>query len=257
MAQGMACIRSLQRWDADAHIAVLALDQRAHNLIPRSPGVFVELRPTAGAESIWRLTPGLILRAMGILRAKAIAYVDADMFAFAPLDAVWRECLQCDVAIVPHRWTPRHRDRLRDNGRYNVGWLTVTNNHGGTSTMSRWERYCHDWKPTKHEPRFMDQRFFDFGPNLGEVWHDVQHLGVNLAPYNQEQYEYVHGPRGLSISDGLRCDPLVLYHFHEWRCQRTEFAINVTRTGYHLHPDVERYVYPAYEKEACRYALQS
>ena len=257
MAQGMACIRSLQRWDNDAWIAVLALDKRAYDAIPRGPGIRVVLQETAGAENIWRLTPGWIRRAMDLLNAPAIAYVDADMYAFSPLAPVWEECLQEPVAIVPHRWTPKYAERLRPNGKYNVGWLTVRNTGEGVQMLERWERYCRNWKPTPEQSRFMDQRFFDDPPVNHDAWHIVENLGVNLAPYNQEQYEYTHGPNGLGVSDGMRCDRLALYHFHEWRCKRgPNDAVTVLRhTGYQLAPAVAEYVYPQYEREAMQYAI--
>lgn len=248
-AQGMALLRSLQRWDAHCHVAVLALDKRAFELIPRGPGITVELRETQGAENIWRLTPWWIRRA-GKLLGYPITYLDADMYAFGPVVPVVQEYIGSDwIALPRHRWTAKYKDRLEKNGKYNVGCVVC--GLYSADDLTEWENWCAKWKPAGAQPRFMDQLFFDEYRAT-----PIHSLGVNLAPYNQQQYTYAQDGHKITVSDGTRTDRFILYHFHEWRCKRDERGkLTVTRTGYPLHPFVEQVIYPAYEQESLQYAL--
>lgn len=252
MAHGMACLASLQRWDTSAHIAVLALDKRAYELIPRGPVVTVELRETQGAENIWKLTPWWMLRALEIHGGGPLAYVDADMYAMGPLRQAWEECWYASMSVVPHRWTAKYRERLEKNGKYNVGWLAIDGCAESEHMLESWEKWCKEWQPTADNPRFMDQLWID----TAERVRPCHSLGVNLAPYNQEQYTYATDGHAITVSDGTRTDRLILYHFHEWRAKRgANGKLDVHRTGYPLHPFVASEIYPRYEQEALQYAL--
>ena len=76
--------------------------------------------------------------------------------------------------------------------------------------------------------------------------HIVQHLGANLAPWNQEQYDYDWDGEHLFVN-GHR---LLFYHFHEFR--HTNDGRVLKRTGYKLHPVVVDRVYRVYEAEIAR-----
>jgi len=247
--QGLAMLHSLRRHDPGAEVLVWALDAGALAAVERHapPGVTVELHPTAGAENIWRLTPGLVLAAMD--RWPEVAYVDADIYWFASPQPLYDEAGDATAAIIPHRWAPEHAARLRPNGVYNVGWVWFNGDVAADLAMV-WQWQCDHWRPAGDWRRFMDQPFLDLWPHFGA--HVIQHLGANLAPYNQARYN------GYTDTDGVRCveDPLddlsigaiLFYHFHEWRWWMVaERECRFARGGYPLQPWVVRECYEPYE----------
>lgn len=97
-----------------------------------------------------------------------------------------------------------------------------------------------------------DQGYLNDWP---EKWnaYSIYNLGVNLAPWNQEQYEYFIMDESfrrnrLMVSDRRRQDELILYHFHG-------FEGIGNRTGYKLHPMVAEHVYVPYEGEYSKWMI--
>ena len=170
----------------------------------------------------------------------SIAYIDADCFLFADLAPLYDEVGDAPVAIIPHRWTPKHADRLRSAGIYNVSWVYF--NRSGLQCLIDWRADCLEWCywEVKPDGRFADQGYLNDWPQRYGA-HVVQHLGANLAPWNQEQYTYEVNGTGLMISDGKRTDPLLFYHFHGYQNAQM-------RTGYTLHPAVMEHIYKPYEE---------
>ena len=69
----------------------------------------------------------------------------------------------------------------------------------------------------------------------------VEHLGVNLAPWNQGRYAYSKRDGDIFVND----DCLIWYHFHQG-----------LGTRYPLHPFVEEHVYGRYGAALARAELQ-
>ena len=114
--------------------------------------------------------------------------------------------------------------------------------------MREWKSQCLDLCQSSNlGGNFADQGYWDeLVPKYGV--HVVQHLGVNLAPWNVEQYEFALDDATRSRvyvidrdSQGRisRIDPLLLYHFHEWKPGR--------RTNYPVPVSVGNWIYEPYE----------
>lgn len=174
-------------------------------------------------------------------------YLDADCGWFADPVYALMHTWAANVGITPHRWTPRHAERLRPNGYYNVGYVLFRNNEVGRHVLGTWAQQVREWCYNRYEPgRFADQAYLNAWPELYEgVW-SIRHLGVNLAPWNQEQYQYGHFPDDkLAIYDEEKDVwwPLVLYHFHELR-QRPDGSWHYT--NYPVREEVKTHVYEPY-----------
>ena len=100
---------------------------------------------------------------------------------------------------------------------------------------------------------FGDQGYLDTWEDLFHA-HALQHTGVNLAPWNQEQYEYAFDRHLYVVSHSdaqrtnvTRIDPLLLYHFHELKTD----GIRVNFGGYanYLKREVIEHVYNPYIKQ--------
>lgn len=254
MKKGLALIESIRRHLPDFALCVLAIDEAVYHHFQRNrqdniivislndaeTGDLLAVKPIRSPiEYIWTLTPHLTRFAYDLLDVGNIAYMDADCFLFADLAPLYDEVGNAPVAIIPHRWTPKHADRLRSAGIYNVGWVYFSRD--GLQCLEDWRDKCIEWCywEVKADGRFADQGYLN---SWDTQWgaHVVQQLGANLAPWNQEQYTYRVNGTDLIISDGKRADPLLFYHFHG-------FDGVHNRTGYTLHPMVAEHVYREYE----------
>lgn len=252
--KGLALIESLRRHVPNFALCVLALDDWVYEYLAQNKrhGVVVislaEIESTElikakcdrkWIEYIWTLTPYLTRFAFDLLEADSIAYIDADCFLFNDLAPLYDEVGAASCAIIPHRWTPLHANRLRTAGIYNVGWVYFSKD--GLQCLEDWRDNCLEWCywRVENDGRFADQGYLNDWPTRYGA-HVVQTLGAGLAPWNQEQYIYSMNGRGLMISDGKRTDPLLFYHFHGYRSPQE-------RTGYALHPMVAEHVYKSYE----------
>ena len=252
--KGLALIKSLQLHVRDFALCVLALDEWTFSYFEqhRQPGVVAfslpeietdELLKVKGqrkwVEYIWTLTPVWTRLCFEFMEVDSLAYIDADCFVFHDLAPLYDEVKGTPVAIIPHRWTPKHADRLRGAGIYNVGWVYFS--QAGIKCLDDWRTDCLDWCywQVEKDGRFADQGYLNDWPAQYGA-HVVQHLGANLAPWNQEQYSYSVNGRGLMISNGKRTDPLLFYHFHS-------FSQDGRRSGYQLNPAIQQHVYKPYE----------
>jgi lipopolysaccharide biosynthesis glycosyltransferase len=258
MRKGLALIESLRRHVPDFALCILALDSQVYDYFEQHKQrgvVVVSLKEVETwelieakhdrkwVEYIWTLTPHLTRFCFDLLDTDSVAYIDADCFLFGPLSQLYDEVGGASCAIIPHRWTPYQANRLRSAGIYNVSWVYF--NRQGLHCLEDWREKCIEWCYWRVEAdgRFADQGYLNDWPTRHNA-HVVQHLGANLAPWNQEQYTYQVNGSGLTISDSKRTDPLLFYHFHGYRSPQE-------RTGYPLHPMVAKHVYEPYEAALC------
>lgn len=264
LAQGMALLRSVAEWHEDFAMYVLALDERAFactraradarvrtmRVVDLENELLRRLKAERSrAEYCWTLTPFLMGTLLNDFNLPHLAYLDADCFLFHPLDALYNEVDRAEIAIVPHRFPQRLQWRAAENGTYNVSWVYLRNGERAQRCAAEWSQQCADWcaQRTEHDAqgrlRFGDQGYLDeWVPKYGA--HVVQHLGANLAPWNQEQYSYrdVHT---FQVSDGKRTDDLLFYHFHGHRFESSTQSFQ--RGGYRIVPHVLHHVYRPYE----------
>lgn len=213
-------------------------------------------------EYCWTLTPSVVYYVLCQHQPDELAYIDADTFFFSSPRPLYNEVrsANAEIAIIPHRFAPEHQNK-NANGKYNVALVYFRNTPIARKCLERWRDQCNAWCYARAEgDRFGDQKYLDDWQKFYGAY-EVKHLGANLAPWNQLQYEYEYDD-GLYIIDAARLDvgygainridPLLFYHFHEFTMnERGE----VRRTNWQLHADVARYVYPPYE-QAIRAARQ-
>lgn len=278
LLKGLALLRSIDQHIPRWHLYVLALDDETFDIIGALAATTYRGRVTVARlkliesrellalragrswkEYIWTLTPFWLDYVFNRYEPPDLAYIDADCYFFGGVDLLYASLYptiggpRASVGITPHRWTPRHADRLRPNGIYNVGWVYVADDHIGRRCLDEWRDACAHWRPTPSQPVFSDQVFLDDWPyRYGAAI--IYSYGANLAPWNQEQYTYeIGGDGGLWMhahisDDRVSSARLIFYHFHEMRFTETGRNItNIYRTGYPLHPIVSQQVYAPYE----------
>lgn len=270
LAQGLALLASLRQHHPEAPVYVLALDDVVERKLTGDIHVYGlgevagkdyhrAARGRDGAERAWTLTPywmnWLLERAAG----EELMYLDADSFLFRSLEPALVEYRQASVGIVPHRFPPRLQWREAHNGIYNVNAVYLKNDETGRACAELWRDQCLKWCYRKTQRTaegfllFGDQGYLDGWQPLFNA-HALEHTGVNLAPWNQEQYGYTYDRHlyVLSHSDPeqvnvTRIDPLLMYHFHELKVEGDRVSFG----GYvpHLKKEVVERVYNPYVEQ--------
>lgn len=262
LPKGIATIESLLEHEPDAEIAVVCDDDVTHDVLHawfdgriRTVHLFdiesafddlVDVRRSrTWVEYLWTLTPIIMSYALDAFSWNSVAYIDADMYFFDSLDELYVEIVG-GCAVIPHRWTPKHAQRLRPNGIYNVAWVYADRTK--CDFLQEWSCLVKDWcgaSATSNGKGVGEQGYLD---DLQPKYkcHIAQHLGANLAPWNQEQYDYFWDGKCLYVNG----HKLLFYHFHEFK--HTKDGHVLRRTGYNLHPMVIERVYSVYETELAR-----
>lgn len=164
-------------------------------------------------EYLWTCTSTIILR---ILQRNPhidiISYLDADLYFFSDVEPVFSELGDASVAIHEHRFPP-NLTFLQENGVFNVGWLTFRNDEKGLAVLRWWRDRCLEWCYARQEDGKMgDQGYLNDWPQRFDGVHVIRHLGVGVAPWNQEQYKFSAND-ACPYVDGA---PVVFYHFHSF-----------------------------------------
>lgn len=289
--KGLALHASLvKHHGTDFDLFVLALDDETFEAVEWLPRVWAtrlafledEYTPTRELKAIkqtrslleyyWTLTPFFTAFSLQMSHTGDIAYIDADCFLFHPLDSLYREVRKANIAIIPHRFSPEQERTHGINGTYNVGWVYFKQHATAQACLAEWTAQCAEWCYQKSERgpngkvRFGDQAYLNDWTSRYNS-HVVQHLGANLAPWNQANYEYEIGAGArkdeakkmyvIERGDGggvKRIDPLLFYHFHAHTFTSVRSAGVFGRGGYPLHKDVVKHVYEPYE--SCLRAIQ-
>lgn len=280
LAKGLALLRSLYQHEPRFGIFVLALDdaaalavndlrieykERAHYLQAAdeqkvylcrlyeflTDDLAACLAQRNAAERAWTLAPQLVHYLLNVSNEGAqlphLTYVDADSFLFGPLAPVYHELKQAhaEIGIVPHRFPPHLLWRQESNGVYNVNFVFFRNTERARACAYDWAQKTFHWcyQRVEHDTEgrllFGDQGYLDTWPFEYGAY-SIEHLGVNLAPWNQLQYQYTF-EENLYIKHAGRFDRVLLYHFHEFDSTRMK------RGGYELHPMVIEHLYKEYE----------
>jgi len=261
LPKGLAMLRSLLRHNPDSEIYVVCCDDRTmdvvmdedrNHVVPISLAVVekydkalaVSKTNRTWVEYLWTLTPTVMLWAIDNICSMLapIAYVDADLYFFASLDPLYTEVGNAVAAVIPHRWTPRHAVRLKPNGIYNVSWTYAQNSFAAMRFLTEWRNLCIDWCYSSGEHGVGEQGHLDQLVPKYKI-HEVKHLGANLAPWSQEQYQYWKEGNNLIIDNYQ----LLFYHFHEFK--HLENGTVIQRTGYSLNEAVVSHIYLPYENE--------
>lgn len=231
LAQGLALWRSLARHDARAVLWVLALDDRAAevlrglgdarlrviplaDVLAADPELAAAQRERPRNEFIFTLTPCLVRHIWRAHpEAERIGYLDADLYFFADPAPIWDGLGTGSVLVVAHRFPAWHDDAAL-YGRFNVGVLLFRADDNGRACIEWWRARClESCAMTADGVHYGDQKYLDEWPRLFAGVVELTHPGVNLAPWNWARFRF-------DLTDGnVRVDgaALVLFHFAQFR----------------------------------------
>ena len=164
---------------------------------------------------------------------KVLTYLDADLFFFADPRFLLDQMEGFSTLIVPHNYSPRNARLTKITGIYNVGWLSFRRDADGLACLQWWRERCLE-SCARTGGYCGDQMYLDAFP---ERFHRVlisRHPGVNVAPWNLDNYQFSVGHDRKPRVDG---EPIVFFHFSElrrvtsflWRAPYSNFGAPVTR----------------------------
>lgn len=205
LIQGLAMWRSLAARDQDSVLWVLALDDRAADVLREIGGTWLrvvrleeieagdeELRAAKAnrskAEYYFTLSPcwplWLLRRRTDIER---VTYLDADLFFFGNPGAMFEEMDRAgaSVMITRHRF-PSWLKHYEKHGVFNVGVLSFRRDEAGFGCLEEWRRQCLEWCHDRlEESRYADQKYLEAWPEkMGKGLLVLEDPAVNAAPWN-------------------------------------------------------------------------
>lgn len=131
-----------------------------------------------------------------------IAYIDADIYFYAPPDEIYRELASGSILIIPHSYSPGEKHREKTSGIYNVGMMIFRNDANALAALRWWKDRVIEWCYARYEDgRFGDQLYLNDWPTRFPGVHVLENRGANVASWNIEAYDRARFP-------------LIFYHFH-------------------------------------------
>jgi hypothetical protein len=220
LPQGLALHRSLQKLMEDFRLWVICVDEGASCAVTAMSDVTIEAisaadfedetlrdlrRQRTVGEYCWTLTP--IAPKVVFEREPAatrVTYLDADMYALAPLAPIFDEFERSgrSVLITEHAYAPEH-DMAAISGRFCVQFVTFVRDDSEV-VRQWWEDRCIEWCFNRAvEGRFGDQMYLDDWPErFPDHVHVLERRSAMLAPWNATRFP---------LSEAI------LYHFHQLR----------------------------------------
>jgi len=164
-------------------------------------------------EFYFSVTPGLCLYVMQEYKGVDILlYLDADVYLFNDLEIVYNEIGDASITMCSHR-LPWYISLFSKNyGIYNVGVNAFRNDQEGLKCIEDWFNDCIMWKSGQKGyplPFFSDQIWLDKWPQKYNNIRIIDHIGINVAPWNAIQYKFSKRDQRYFINNM----PLVIYHF--------------------------------------------
>jgi len=228
LPRGMALIDSLEKNCDDFILYILALDddvvayfkqlnkKNIQIITLEEYSIYFSIdtsRYKNKKEFYFSLTPAICLYIMrNYKRVDLLLYLDADVYLFNNIEILYKEIDNASIAICSHR-LPWYINLVSKNyGIYNVGVNAFRNDKEGIECLEQWYKDCTEWTPNQKDyplSFFSDQIWLDQWPKKYKNIKILEHIGINVAPWNAIQYKF-------SNQNGIFCvddKPLVIYHF--------------------------------------------
>lgn len=260
LLKGLALYASLMRHNPEACLWILPMDIYTENILKELnlPNVslislsefedkeLLQIKKTRNpVEYYWTCTPSLPLYLLNNVRnLEKVVYVDSDMMFFSEASPVLWELGEKSIFIVEHKFVSDQKHRVNTSGRFNVGILAFKRDSEGLSCLKRWREQCIDWCYFKEEEGKMgDQVYLNEWPKLYKNLVISKSLGINVAPWNEFQYDITNDGKDIYINSVK----LICYHFHQFKIvDREHFILS---RGYELSSAAKQNIYTPYIQE--------
>jgi hypothetical protein len=265
LSRGIALHASMRRHCRPFRLWVLCLTQSCYELLSRlelpdtiplrlddlekhDRALAAVRRNRSTIEYYFTITPALMTWLLEIHpEIDVLTYLDSDLFFFHSPDFLIDEFTGYSCLIVPHRFS-RRNDALKKFGIYNVGWISFRRDSDGLACLGWWRQSCIEWcRDFVEENRFADQKYLDHFPERFGRVQIAQHPGVNLAPWNLDNYTLSLSHDNVPEVDNV---PVIFFHFHALRpIAPFLWHTSHARYGAPLDRHVRSWIYAPYLRE--------
>ena len=229
LTRGLALYQSLRQHGPGYELHVLCMDEEAWTVLDSLglEGMRVVKLETVMNERLRRASGDRTMQELSwtcksffmrwLLRQNPdiglLSFADSDLFFYSDPDLALEELGSGSVGITGHRYPARldpGPETPSPYGTYNSGWVCIRRDARGLACLEDWTNRCLDWCYKRVEDgKCGDQKYLDDWPQRFEGVVVLEHKGVNLAPWNVENYD-VSSRKGQVMVDG---DPVIFYHF--------------------------------------------
>lgn len=174
------------------------------------------VKPTRTAgEYCWTITPSLPLFLLKKHQdLKEITYLDADLAFFSIPKPLFDEFGDDSILIIEHRFYKDIDQHIKENGKYNVQFLTFRNDKNSLECLGWWRKQCLNWCYNRHENGLIgDQAYLNDWVTRFKCVHELQYIGGGLAPWNIFNYRISKKGKNIFVNDAQ----LIFYHYHAFR----------------------------------------
>jgi hypothetical protein len=228
LPRGLALYNSIKKFHSDFRFYVLAFDSETYDylrnlndsrIVPVSFQTYNSFFNTSienyedRKQYYFSATPNICIYLLNKYSdIDILLYLDADVYLFNSLEPLYNEFGNSSIGICPHRLHPIVKRLTKNHGIYNVGVNLFRNNLVGKKCLNDWKQECESWykgKPGYNLNYFSDQIFLDKWPEKYSEVKVIQHIGIDVAPWNAANYKFRKENNILYVNDF----PVIIYHF--------------------------------------------
>jgi hypothetical protein len=228
--KGLTTYRSLSEVCRNFMLWILCFDQTTYRLLSQMNLKNVELisldefedddlkkakENRTLVEYFWTCTPALPLHILKKCpQLTMITYIDADLYFYSDPQPIFDELGDRSILLIEHRYAPNVEHQTKNNGIYNVQFMTFRNNETGLRALQWWRQRCIEWCYNRSEDGKMgDQKYLDDWPQRFPDSCILQNKGAGLAPWNIMRYDLKRVAGKMFVDS----DELIFYHFHSFQ----------------------------------------
>jgi len=232
LPRGLALYYSIKRYHDDFDFFVLAFDSQTYkylrnlnenHLHPVSVEEYDNYFKTSASkfedkkQYYFSATPNICLYLLEKNpEIDVLLYLDADVYLFNSLNALYSEFGDYSIGFCPHRVNPLLRVIVKHYGKYNVGVNLFRNSETGVKCLRDWKEECDSWyqdKPGYPLKFFSDQIFLDSWLQKYSGVKLITNIGINVCYWNASNYTFSKLSDQYYVNDKV----LIIFHFSSLR----------------------------------------
>lgn len=208
----------------------------------------------SATEYMWTLTPTVIRYIYNSFPSyDHITYIDADLYFWGSESEILKELGDNKVLIHGHDFPPRF-EHLAAHGIYNVGLISFARCNTSAKILGWWRERCIEWCYKRVEDgKFGDQGYLNQWPEIFEGIRVNQNIGIGVAPWNHENYNFSQTEAGVPLVNGQK---VVFFHYHGIRLISDGVILPCDQAVYDIVPPVYQCAYLPYLHSLARSELK-
>lgn len=238
LSRGLALFESLQQFDDDIELYVVAMDDIAKDklvseniknmvVIPisdiekRNPKLLWAKGNRSSVEYCWTCTPCAIYHILNHYDCDTCTYLDSDIYFYKNPNHVLEKIKDYSTMLVPHLYSKKETRREELCGKYCVEFVPFKKEKRSMEILKHWTEQCLEWCYDKFEDgRFGDQKYLEEWENWDDVYISRDH-GLGVAPWNAERFDLIKNENGsydlIDLESDMERYSMTFYHYSRFK----------------------------------------